>query len=480
MSRSKLHLIEKKLDTKTPILIGFEGVTLTPDLAIHLEKINPIGVILFRRNITSFGQTAQLVTEIKLLLGDVLIGIDQEGGAVERLGELAIPSQFSLSKKRLVAEATKIQASLLASLGINLNFAPVLDLYDANSPVINLRAFSADPIEVANCGVESITAHLKSGVTPCPKHFPGHGRSLEDSHFSAATLQKTQEELENAELIPFQAAIDSSCPMIMSAHLWVPSLDPEYPATLSKKILGDLLRVKMGYQGLVISDCLEMAATEDSYSPAEMVRLGRLAGLDIWMSSFSLKGSLEFQLELATELKIQPNEESQKRVQAFLANLPQLQPAIPSEKDIFALYEASLIQGGEGLKFTSGIICCSLGNQNVSGVNAGQKQHPFLTRLNETTLAIKVSKAINRPADLKSLITLANAENALLLLVSSDAFLRPDWNPEDFSLESAKNSLHIALKSPLDLRLEAKNYWGLQGYNATGSKFLVNKLLGLQ
>ena len=465
------------LEEKTPILIGFEGVTVTSDLAKHFKKINPIGVILFRRNITSFTQTAQLVAGIKELLGDVLIGIDQEGGAVERLGELAIPSQFALSQAGLVTEATKLQARLLASLGINLNFSPVLDLYDSKSPVINLRAFSADPLVVAKCGEESLTSHLKSGVTPCPKHFPGHGRSLEDSHFSAATLDKSKKELEAAELIPFQTAIDAGCPMMMSAHLWVPELDSDLPATFSKKILNDLLREQMGYQGLIISDCLEMAATEDSYSPAEMVRLGRLAGLDIWMSSFSLKGSLEFQLELAQELKRQTDDKSGARIQAFLRNFPQLKAEQPKAEEIDALYEASLIQRGEGFNYSQGIICCSLGKYKKSGVNAGEQQHPFLARLNDSTLPIKVSKAINRPAELQSLVTLANAEKALLLLVSSDAFLRSDWDSENYSLEKANNCLHIALKSPLDLKLEAKNHWGLQGYNATGSKFLVTKLL---
>lgn len=182
----------------------------------------------------------------------------------------------------------------LKELGFGLDFAPVMDV-DTNpkNPIIGDRSLSSDPEEVAQWGSKFIKGMQSAGVFACAKHFPGHGDTDIDSHLDLPVITHGADRIDHVELHPFRAAIQAGVASIMTAHILVPALDPIHPATLSHAILTGILRQKMGYQGVIISDDLEMHAVADRYSIKELVRLGLLAGVDLFLICSQLDKTAE-------------------------------------------------------------------------------------------------------------------------------------------------------------------------------------------
>jgi len=188
----------------------------------------------------------------------------------------------------LTAAVSGLMARELEAVGVNLNFAPVVDVDShPDNPVIGDRSFSPDPERVARHGLAFIEAHLRNGVLPCAKHFPGHGDTTSDSHLTLPSLPHDFDRLEAVELLPFRAVVSSQLPAIMTAHILFEKLDPEHPASLSRTVLQDLLVTQLGFQGLIVTDCLEMKAVSERYTIEEMVELGIEAGVDIFLISHS-------------------------------------------------------------------------------------------------------------------------------------------------------------------------------------------------
>lgn len=277
------------------LLVGFPGDTTEPPESIRqcLADGSIGGVILFRRNVRDIDQVIQLTESLHAAASTAIlppfIAVDQEGGRVVRLRDplTAIPPMRAVGQTRnqdLIAKVSEVIATEIGAVGFNLNFAPVLDV-DTNplNPVIGDRAFSDDPEKVAQASGAFLVGHLMSGVIPCGKHFPGHGDTLVDSHFGLPIVEHDEARLNRIELHPFRRATKAEFPMLMTAHIIMPALDPELPATLSKPIIQDLLRKKIGYQGVVITDCLEMAAVAENYEIEEMVERGLYAGVDIFL-----------------------------------------------------------------------------------------------------------------------------------------------------------------------------------------------------
>lgn len=184
----------------------------------------------------------------------------------------------------LCARVGEVVAAELAALGFNLNFAPVLDVFtNPLNTVIGDRAFAQNPTDVAELAGAFCVGHYTSGVIPCGKHFPGHGDTEADSHFDLPVLLHGAERLEQIELLPFARAVQAKIPMLMTAHILVPALDTLHPATLSPAAIDRLLRGEMGYEGVVITDDLEMKAVADRYTLEEMIDLGVEAGVDIFL-----------------------------------------------------------------------------------------------------------------------------------------------------------------------------------------------------
>lgn len=273
-------------------VFGFDEPHITPEVSDLLQKHLAGGVILFGRNITSLQQVVELNTHvIEHSKIPPIISVDQEGGRVARLRDICtkvptmrVISDLANQHPDLPYKLSAMMAREMVSMGFNLDFAPVLDV-DTNpdSPVIGDRSFSREAQRVADLGSTFIRGMQDAGMAACGKHFPGHGDTNIDSHLDLPVVHHTMSRLDNVELLPFQSAIAANVATMMTAHVLMPSIDPNYPATLSPIILQNLLRKKLGYQGLIISDDLEMKAVEDRYEIKEMVRLGLLAGIDLFL-----------------------------------------------------------------------------------------------------------------------------------------------------------------------------------------------------
>lgn len=274
------------------LMVGIEGTELDGDTAKFLKERRIGGVILFGRNIRSTEQVAALTSALKGLEtgpGGVgmLIGTDQEGGRVNRLpGERGkFPSAMVLAADGdpdRVREAAGDMAIQLKEMGINLNFAPILDINsNPNNPVIGDRAFGSDPETVSKMGLAFIQGTLDKGIIPVAKHFPGHGDTLVDSHTDLPVVENTMDRLQSFELVPFKKAVEAGVPAIMSAHILLPQVDASSPATLSPEIIGDILRKRLGFDGVVVSDDLDMGAITKLYSPGEAAIRAVKAGVDM-------------------------------------------------------------------------------------------------------------------------------------------------------------------------------------------------------
>ena len=284
------------------LIVGFPGPALEQEMTIcrDIVEYGLGGVILFNRclynpdqaaNIVSPDQLANLCADLQSLTSEtLLIGVDQEGGKVRRLRpeagfkDLCSARQMgtdtdSTELTRAQAEAT---AAMLAALGINCNFAPVVDLnINPSNPVIGTlgRSFSDDPTLVARHGAAWIEAHRAHGVLSCLKHFPGHGSSAADSHLGFVDISDSWEprELEPYRILLQQEKVD----LVMTGHLFNSRLDGDHPATLSPPIIDGLLRSELGYEGVVVSDDLQMKAISDHYGFEEAVCRSLAAGVDM-------------------------------------------------------------------------------------------------------------------------------------------------------------------------------------------------------
>lgn len=283
------------------LLVGFRGTALdgSEPIARDLRDLGVGGVVLFDRdvllksygrNVTSPAQLTALTASIReLARTPPFVAVDQEGGNVARLkpscGFPATVTARSLGQLNDLAvtrmHATAIAATLLEN-GLGVNFAPVVDLdVNPDSPAIGRygRSFSADPVLVVGHAGEFIQAHDRLGILTALKHFPGHGSAREDSHEGFVDVTDTWSDV---ELAPFQAFIDAGqARMVMTAHIFNAHLDPVDPATLSHATITGLLRDRMGHEGVVVSDDMQMGAIVGRYGEAEAVRKAILAGVDV-------------------------------------------------------------------------------------------------------------------------------------------------------------------------------------------------------
>lgn len=273
------------------LMVDIPGPDLDADTREHLRRHRIRAVCLFRKNVESEPQLARLVADLRDVMGDgALIAIDQEGGGVFRTPFWpAAPSAMSLGAAGDPALAREVGAAVarpLAAVGINWNFAPVLDLnMNPHNPVIGDRAFGSDPDRVTELALAWLEGSLSAGVAGCVKHFPGHGDTVLDSHLALPRVAKGRAELEVGEFVPFRRAFrEAEVPAVMTAHIVYPALDPDLPATLSPALLTGLLRDDWGYGGVVITDSMGMKAIDDHYGRGEAAVLALLAGADMVMA----------------------------------------------------------------------------------------------------------------------------------------------------------------------------------------------------
>jgi beta-N-acetylhexosaminidase len=267
---------------------GFPGVEIHEEFAALVKEGRVGGAILLARNLGSLEETAGLIRKLtKLTAGQRLwIAIDQEGGRVQRLRRPfpELPPMRTLGntkKKTFARRAGHILGRALGVLGIDQDYAPVLDVdSNPNNSVIGDRAFSSDPSVVARMGAAFIDGIQSTGVAACGKHFPGHGDTSQDSHHELPSLPHDRARLNEVELVPFRAAVRTEVAAIMTAHIMFPHIDAEHPATLSERVINTLLRGDLGFEGVVVSDDLEMKAIADHYGIEDAAVRAIRAGCD--------------------------------------------------------------------------------------------------------------------------------------------------------------------------------------------------------
>jgi beta-N-acetylhexosaminidase len=270
------------------MVCGFPGVEAPPEIRSWLADDSVAGLILFKRNIDDEQQTAELIQSCTATQNPslpILVCVDQEGGRVERFDDpvLKLPSMRKLAEaadSELTTSAGTALARQLRAIGINLDFAPVLDVdTNSNNPVIGDRSFGSTPEVVIEHALAFADGLHAGGVLSCGKHFPGHGDTDLDSHLTLPTLRHDRERLDKVELPPFRAAL-GRLPSIMTAHVIFDALD-SLPATLSHRVISELLRNDIGYDGAVFTDDLEMKAVSALYPIEEAGVLAIEAGCDL-------------------------------------------------------------------------------------------------------------------------------------------------------------------------------------------------------
>lgn len=258
-----------------------------------LQDLKPAGVVLFKSNFRHdlpydawLESHRQLIEEVRAATGrqDLLIAVDHEGGRVTRTP--APITRFSYAA-RWAGEAAAVGEAMgreLASLGVNLNFAPVLDIHtNPANPVIGERAFGTTPGEVTTAALSFMGAMQAAGVIACGKHFPGHGDTSVDSHLGLPSQDSDIEALRARELKPFGAAIAAGIPMIMTSHILFPCIDPDTPVTLSRRFATEILRGELGFEGVTISDDIGMGAMKGFFDTPEAAARFLAAGCDMLM-----------------------------------------------------------------------------------------------------------------------------------------------------------------------------------------------------
>ncbi|HXG55115.1 MAG TPA: beta-N-acetylhexosaminidase [Vicinamibacterales bacterium] len=269
-------------------IAGFAGHSIPADLKALAREFDLGGVIFFARNIESPEQVADMAREAQSLTRELplWVSVDQEGGRVARLkAPFTIwPPMATMGRsgdEGLVERFARALAAELTAVGISLDYTPVLDiLTNPDNPVIGDRALATTAADVARLGRVIIRTLQANGIAACGKHFPGHGDTSTDSHFELPLIEHPPDRIDRVELVPFRAAIEAGVASIMMAHILIPALDAELPATLSRRLVTEMLKEEMGYDGLVLSDDLEMKAIGDRYGMEEATVMSIAAGCD--------------------------------------------------------------------------------------------------------------------------------------------------------------------------------------------------------
>ena len=294
--------VEDKISTMTleekvgqMMFYGVNGTNVDDKVVNLFEDQHAGGIILYgHRNFwgSSLDNNVKYVNSIKKANRQnsdipLFIGFDEEGGSMSQLPQelMRTPSKGELGNTNDSSLATGIGAGTakkLKLLGINTDFGTVLDINtNKNNPIIGVRSYGSTQEKVTEFGINELKAIQNEGVIPTVKHFPGHGDTEVDSHLGLPSLNHDLNRLKSTELVPFQTAINNGVDMVMTAHIMLPQIDKEYPATMSKKILTDLLRDEMGYKGVIITDDLEMQAISKNWDLGEAAIKSVEAGADI-------------------------------------------------------------------------------------------------------------------------------------------------------------------------------------------------------
>ncbi len=292
------------------LMVGFSGSTPSEEIMDLIQRFHVGNIILFSRNVCDAQQVLELTHSLQVIAKDagqpypLLIAIDQENGIVQRLGEAVTIFPGNMALGAIGSEEVAYKVALatgheLKALGINMNLAPVVDVNNnPANPVIGVRSFGEDPQQVARLGAAMVKGYRSAGVLSCLKHFPGHGDTEVDSHLALPTIPYALERLEALELVPFRRGIEAGAESVMVAHISFPALTQQtmLPATLSPAIIQGLLREQLGFNGVILSDCMEMKAIAETFGTERAAVMALQAGIDLVLVSHHYtrqRGSIE-------------------------------------------------------------------------------------------------------------------------------------------------------------------------------------------
>jgi len=280
------------------LIAGFDGTAPSKEI-LALIRAGLGGVILYSKNCVDAAQVLELTNRLQEAARNaehaqpLLIAIDQEQGRVVRLSEgvTVFPAMGAMARvgdPDLIERVAAVTSRELLAIGVNWNLAPVADVLSAPDCPVADRSCGTDPAQVARLVAAFVRGAAACGMRTCAKHFPGHGSTEKDSHVAAPRVPRSRAELDGCDLVPFRAAIEAGIPAVMTAHITFPALDPDVPASLSKRVIGELLRAQLGFSGVVVSDDLEMAGIAWN-RPLESSSLAALnAGTDLLIVSHML------------------------------------------------------------------------------------------------------------------------------------------------------------------------------------------------
>ena len=316
------------------LIAGFWGTTPSPEIIDLIRNHQIGGIILFSRNVQDAQQVLELTQRLQMIAlrarhrAPLLIAIDQENGMVQRLGRgtTLFPGNMALGaigSEQVVYNVAQATGREIKALGINMNLAPVVDVNNnPANPVIGVRSFGEDPHEVARLAAAAVRGYRAAGVISDLKHFPGHGDTAVDSHLALPTISSTLEQLEAIELVPFKSGIEAGADSVMIAHISFPALTRQeaLPATVSPAIVRGLLREKLGFDGVIISDCMEMNAVAETIGTERAAVMALQAGVDLVLVSHTYArqlGSIEA-IQLALQAGDLPPEVVQRAAERVL------------------------------------------------------------------------------------------------------------------------------------------------------------------
>jgi beta-N-acetylhexosaminidase len=467
------------------LLARFPGTT-PPDWLRRWLDDGLGGVLLFGANIAGPEQLAALAAELRAHNPDVLIAADEEGGIVTRVeartgssypGNAALGAVDDTGLTRRVAASI---GAMLAGGGVNLALAPAADLgSNPVNPVIGVRSFGADPDRVAAhtvAFVDGIQSHL---VAACVKHFPGHGRTDTDSHLVLPVVDASLQQLRDADLVPFLAAIGAGVRSVMTAHVVFPEIDT-VPATISRRFLAGLLREELGFDGVIVTDALGMAAIGDSEASAEGAVAALAAGADLlclpgeWAAQWRARDTLAS----AVRRGIVPRtrvEESAARVRA-LAAWARARPVSAPEPAIGADAAArALLVQAAGLPLAGLPYVIDAGGRMSSALRDAAAS--LLGVLRSRAPGVDGIRLTGPPGDLDAII--ASAHGRPLVLAVCDAHRRP-WQRDLVAgvLARRPGTLVIGTGTTHDAALADGNYLGARGAGRANLEAVADVLLG--
>ena len=358
------------------LVLGIEGSRLTPAVTDLFRSTHAGGLILFRRNFESAEGLCKLISDIETAVGrKLLVMVDHEGGRVIHFAEgiTVFPDAQAAGQGRSVEEVRQqgeIEALELRRLGIDLNLAPVLDvLANEWNPAIGTLSYGKNPELVAQMARARILGIQSQGLSACAKHFPGLGEAVLDPHGKLPVIRKTWKELKQHDLIPFKTAFETGVDCVMSSHPVYSEIDPDSPATFSRRIIHDYLRIELGFTGMVLSDDLKMGAVSNTAPLQEIAPLTVKAGHDLILVCSDPQSQQEAFHSLVwaykkKDLKNSELEESIERIQKLkVKNRERSQNPNPVKNSgneiarLIARKGAEILQNGNGLLSLSSAWC---------------------------------------------------------------------------------------------------------------------------